>query len=1400
MKKFPGIVSTILLLWLATAASGQTFEIPGQSSPPSQKAPSKGPGKAAPSATSQSSGIGWGNSIEVGRVARAAEDALKRGNYSAAANFAQRAAQEAPNNPKLWFLVGYISRLAGQINQSVDAYRKGLAREPNSPDGLSGLAQTYAKGGNTGEAIKILQQVTTQSPKRVNDLLVLGELYMKAGDLQQGLQVLQRAESQQPSAHSELLMAMAYMRLKEPDKAKQLLDTAKRRAPNNPEIFRAVANYYREEHDYKGAIETLKSVPHPTPDVLADLGYSYELEGDKKEAAESYSQAANAQPSEIKFQLSAAQAKLNAGTIDDGKRFLERAAAIDANNYRLHAIRAALAKSEDRQQDAIAEYNFALAHIPESVPEGQLYPILLRMNLADLYRETGDDAAGQQQLSAAEQQIAKIDVEGPAKAEFLRVRASLKMSRADYSGAESDLKQALAMDANNTNARLQYGSLLWKVGRKDEAKKMYADVLARDANNRFAMESLGYLARDGGDVKLAEQWFDKLAAVYPTDYVPHLALGDLHTATREFARAEQDYERAYTLSPKNAIVVANAANAAIEARKFDSAGAWLARATGDMQNEPKVMLERERYLFHTGKYAESAALGQRVLKQLPADRNASVYLGYALYDLGRFDDVLALVDKYANILPKEPNFPLLAGHVHKQSQLLDEAVDDYTHAIERDPKMVEAYINRGYVLNDLQNAEQATEDFDTALKLSPNNGIAHLGLSFASLQLHKGKTALQEADTAARLMGDSGAVHLARATAYRQMRLLDKAEKEYRVALKYAPDDLRLNLALADTLYHLRRYNDSLQVLNTAMTLSPDDPLIYAEMAHATAQLHDRGKTLQYVEQAERAGTDRSDVLLATGDAMLTLGDRDAAMQRFSRALEAPDADKVDVRLAIARVFVKDGKWDDAKQQIALAFAESRIGEAAPVTADNLIEAANTFLAMNDFDLAKRYYARARDLGAADEVVAIGLANTYLATGHSLDAQHQLETLGSADENQENYDYTLALANVYRQRHDNVRALTALARANQLGGEDPVAERELTEVAGDEGLRLNEKWSVLTNLDVSPIFDDETMYMLDAKLFGVANSPGQMPPPRSSIQTSWTNAYRFHQGGWPTVSGFFQIRNARGQYSVPSETLILDRNTTDYSLNSGINPVLRLGRNSIQFNTGLQFTVRRDAASPTSALELNQNLFRQFVYLSSNSFFNWIAVRGNAFHEGGPFTGRPLHSRDLGARLEFVVGRPWGRTSMVTGYSNRDLLFRPLVREFFSTSTYAGIEHRFGDNLKLTAVGEYIRAWRVQDTSWVFAQAMRPAISLQYRPTRRWSVDADFAFSRGEGFHAYDNMHSGFFISYVKPLRKSMADGTGSVPVEYPLQFSVGLQQEQFFQFTGHGQALFRPVFRLTLF
>ncbi|MGA2991857.1 MAG: tetratricopeptide repeat protein, partial [Candidatus Korobacteraceae bacterium] len=951
MKKTPSAVAFCFLLAAALIpASAQTFELGSGSDKPATapSGASKGKPEVAPGGE-----IGWGSSIEVGRMARAASDALSHGNPAAAADFAARAVKAAPQDPKLWFLLGYTNRLAGRLDQSLQAYQEGLQKQPGSLDGLSGMAQTYARMGNTDEAKKLLLQVINKDPRRQNDLLVAGELFIRSRQTQEGINLLSRAEAIHPSSHAEVMMAVAYMKLKQPQRARELLDIAKRRDPRNPAVFRAVANYYREQHDYKSAISTLESSPVQNSDVLADLGYTHELNGDKREAAGAYSRAANLRPKLINLQLSAAAAYMRVGELDKARDYLGRAELLDANHYRLHALRAQLARSEDRIDVALREYNAAIAALPEGVPpEGQLYPVLLRLNLAELYRAANDVASAKRQVATAEQMVNQLQIDDTARAEFLRVRASIKTADQDYKGAEKDLLDAGKLDPENLNINLQYAALLWKMDRKKESQEAYAEILRRDPRNRLAMEGLGYLARDVGDSKTAERYFSMYAREYPDDYAPYLELGDLYTATRDFTQAQLNYHKAHKLAPNNALVIANGANAAIEAREFPLAGEWLASASGKALDDPRVMRERERYLFHSGKYQESAQLGYKVLKQLPKDRNASVYLAYALYNLGRFDDVFSLAARYETTLPKEPNFPLMLGHVHKQSGLLAEAIDDYSRAIERDPRMVDAYVNRGYVRNDTQDATHAVEDFESALKLAPDNGVAHLGLAFSQLQLHHGKVALEQVELAEKKLGESGATHLARATAFRQQRLMRPAEAEYRLALKFAPDDLKLHMALADTQDRERHYSDAVDTLNRALRISPDDPLIYASMAHAYAYMHDRERTLRYVNAAEKLGPNQSAILLNTGDALLALGDPKGAMDRFTRAMQAPDGNRVEARLAMAKLFEHQGKKEDARQQIALAFAESRIGDASPVTADDLIEAANVLLAMNDFDLA----------------------------------------------------------------------------------------------------------------------------------------------------------------------------------------------------------------------------------------------------------------------------------------------------------------------------------------------------------------------------------------------------------------------------------------------------------------
>jgi hypothetical protein len=250
-------------------------------------------------------------------------------------------------------------------------------------------------------------------------------------------------------------------------------------------------------------------------------------------------------------------------------------------------------------------------------------------------------------------------------------------------------------------------------------------------------------------------------------------------------------------------------------------------------------------------------------------------------------------------------------------------------------------------------------------------------------------------------------------------------------------------------------------------------------------------------------------------------------------------------------------------------------------------------------------------------------------------------------------------------------------------------------------------------------------------------------------------------------------------------------------MNGGLNPVLHLGRNTISFNASLSFTVRRDLDSPVA---LDQNLFRQSLYMQTSPLWNWLAIRGTGMHEAGPFTQQNLTSSDWYGTLEFQIGRPWGNTAMLTGYSVRDLNYNPLHQEWYQTSSYIGLQRKFGEKMTAAALWEYIRAWAVNGTLFGTGQAIVPAFRFNYQFNRRWDLNANFAWSSGRSFHSYDNMEGGFFISYQKPLRRSMNDGAGEVAVKYPLRFSFGFEQQAFYNYPGTGQVQWHPAFRLTLF
>ncbi|MGA9527406.1 MAG: tetratricopeptide repeat protein [Terriglobales bacterium] len=1338
--------------------------------------------------------MGWGSNIQTARLARAAESALKSGNYLEAMDYAQRATQAAPGDAQLWFLLGYTARLAGKTELSVDAFNHGLRVNPSSLEGESGLAQTYIRMGRRDEAQKILERVVAADPRRTSDLLLLGETLLQSGQYTQAISTLQSGEQRQPAARSELLLALAYERLKDFKQAQRYLEMAKKRSPNNPEVIRALAGYYRETENYPAAVAALKSIRNGGPEIMAEVGYTYQLWGKRDEAAKFYVQAADKAPRDLNLQLSAAEAELAIGDSDAANRFVVRASGLNADHYRLHVIRGEIARLEDRNQDAVAEYKSALAALPASPQEGPLYAIQLRVTLAQLYERLEDDSSAQSQIAAAQAQIAEIKPDDHNREEFFRLRASVELAAGEAEKALQDVHDAIALNPKDTNALQLNGDLLVRMNHLEDAVGTYKKVLAIDPDNELALTSLGSVSRQLGDDRAAEKYLLRLAAAHPHYYVPYLALGDMYTSRREFAKAESDYLKAHNLAPKNSLIVAGGINAGIEAHQFELSRQWLARATPEMQANPQFLREKERYLLWTKQYEQSADVGREAIKKLPMDRDVVVYLGYDLLDLERYDELLQLTSQYEGRMPKEADLPLLAGYVYKHNGDRDKALAAFTRAVERDPNSATAYVNRGFVLHDMRKGGEAASDFQAALRIEPKNGEAHIGLAYANLDLNRARPALENAKLAEKELGDLLALHLIRGTAYGDEGKLRSAAAEYRIALKSMPNDASLYLALANTLYGLHEYKEAIGELQASDKLAPGNGAVYAQIARCYAHLDDRTQAMHYIALAEKQGP--STVYLFTGDALAILGDWNAAMGRFEMALAAADSDRIGVRLAVADMMMKRGETSDARRQVVLALMEAASGRAAPPTGTQLIQAGDIFLGIHEYQLAQTYFQRALAAGAPEEDVRVGLANAYLASGDTPRAEAQLAAVSqNSDVDEPNYQYLLAQANVYRQRRQNVQALTAFGQAAEAAGEDQTAQVEMLRASADEGLRINEHLSFISDYSLSPIFEDTTVYALDAQLLGAPLSA--LPLPRSSIQSQWTEAYHLHFAGMPDAGGFFQVRNARGEISLPSANTIVDRDTWDYTVNFGVNPSLRMGNNVFNFNGGVQQTVRRDNADP---YEMNQNLFRQFLYLSTSSFFNWVSVDGFAIREAGPFTESHQHSRDLSGLVDFRVGRPWANTGFVAGWGARDEQFGPITREFYYTSSYAGIDHRFSDRLHLRAIGEYLRSWRVEQQYYGIAQAFRPAGTVDFAPTRNWTVQASAAYSRNMGFHAYDAVQSGFTVSYAMPVRRTFQEGGHSIPLQYPIRFSAGMQQESFFNFNEGNNQQLRPFVEISIF
>jgi glutathione synthase/RimK-type ligase-like ATP-grasp enzyme len=145
----------------------------------------------------------------------------------------------------------------------------------------------------------------------------------------------------------------------------------------------------------------------------------------------------------------------------------------------------------------------------------------------------------------------------------------------------------IAADPASVSLRFEHACLLTELGRTQEARDAYLDLLLREPSHRLALNNLGTLLHAAGYRTAARTAYAEAVARHPDDPMSRVNLGNVLYQAGEFQSAHEQYEAALRFDPSHA--EAHQGLAYVLAELGDEEGAQWHRRKG-FENRPVTVL------------------------------------------------------------------------------------------------------------------------------------------------------------------------------------------------------------------------------------------------------------------------------------------------------------------------------------------------------------------------------------------------------------------------------------------------------------------------------------------------------------------------------------------------------------------------------------------------------------------------------------------------------------------------------------------------------------------------------------------------------------------------------------------------------------------------------------------
>jgi Flp pilus assembly protein TadD len=523
----------------------------------------------------------------------------------------------------------------------------------------------------------------------------------------------------------------------------------------------------------------------------------------------------------------------------------------------------------------------------------------------------------------------------PHDADLLNLNGVLERKSGDYKEARKHLEEAVALNPNDYNPRVNLGLVLAELNDPAGAKIQLEKALALGSDDPQIHFELAKVLRTLGDTKRAHQQFALYQEKLTQGSARDLAATKAAEATQAIRagdnrKAASLYRQACAVEPQNARL---AYELALALDNLDDRAGERAALEQAIQADPHFVPAQYQLGYmdlHAGDNAGAERQFRLAVEENSDSAQAWTALAAALGAESRFEEARKAVATALRLDPSSAaalNY-LLGGSLYAAGHL-EEAVVPLKEAVRLNPGELQAHLLLGAVLAQLGRNQEAASEWSAALKIDPNSKAALDG---------QAKNLIARGDYASvirslRSVARDGNLTLDLAIAYRKTGMLDEVEQTLKQGLIADPDSDAFTAALVN-LYDETNLAAAIELAEKLARRKPGD--LEAQRTYL--------RTLVVTGDSDRA--------VPLGRKLLALAPHDADLLNLNGELEKKAGDYQTARKHLEEAVALDPNDYDPRVNLGLVLVELHDPAGAKIQLEKALDLGNDGTQVH-FELAK---------------------------------------------------------------------------------------------------------------------------------------------------------------------------------------------------------------------------------------------------------------------------------------------------------------------------------------------------------------------------------------------------------------------------------------------------------------